>query len=333
MSSRSASWPRPAETALPWLAGFAALVVLLAAWTAIHHGFYTGSQIVDTPVYERYGNAVLDGSVPYRDFGLEYPPGALPVFVAPALVDAPAAEDGDFRAAFETIMLVCAAAALALAAAVLTALRAPPGRLAAALLLIALTPLALGSVVLTRFDLLPAALTVGALAALVSGRHRLGFAVLAIGAAVKVYPAVLLPLALAFAWKRLGRREALVGGAVFAGVLAACFIPFVLVSPDGVWDSVLRQTTRPLQIESLGAAVLLALHQVGGLGLTMESSNGSQNLAGTGSTVVAAIQSILQAGVFVAIWCAFDLGARERECLVRFAASAVCDFVACVKVL
>ena len=30
---------------------------------------------------------VHDHSVPYRDFDLEYPPAALPVFVAPALLE------------------------------------------------------------------------------------------------------------------------------------------------------------------------------------------------------------------------------------------------------
>ena len=36
--------------------------------------------ISDTPVYERYGERIADGDLPYRDFSLEYPPGALPAF-------------------------------------------------------------------------------------------------------------------------------------------------------------------------------------------------------------------------------------------------------------
>src|SRR5438552_3189695 len=122
---------------------------------------------------------------------------------------------------------------------------AEPGRWAAALGFAALSPLALGSVMLSRFDLWPAALTVGALAALVSRRFRLGCGVLGFAVAVKVYPVVLAPLAIVHVWRERGRREALACLGVLAGVVAACFVPFLALAPGGVWDSVVRQTTRP----------------------------------------------------------------------------------------
>ena len=49
-------------------------------------------EISDLPVYERYGNWIEDGRMPYADFRVEYPPLALPVFAAPAL--ASDSEDG-----------------------------------------------------------------------------------------------------------------------------------------------------------------------------------------------------------------------------------------------
>ncbi len=39
-----------------------------------------------SPLYRTYGERVADGLVPYRDFPFEYPPGALPALVLPALV-------------------------------------------------------------------------------------------------------------------------------------------------------------------------------------------------------------------------------------------------------
>ena len=42
--------------------------------------------ISDTLVYERYGERIAGGDVPYRDFEVEYPPGALIPFVLPALI-------------------------------------------------------------------------------------------------------------------------------------------------------------------------------------------------------------------------------------------------------
>ena len=69
-------------------AALTAVALFVGTWTALHHGFYTHRQIIDTPVYQRYGNEIAHGHVPYRDFDLEYPPGALPVFALPGLVTA-----------------------------------------------------------------------------------------------------------------------------------------------------------------------------------------------------------------------------------------------------
>ena len=71
-------------------ATLAAVAAFIGVWAVLHHGFYGRDTITDIPVYERYGWAMADGQVPFRDFRLEYPPGALPVFVLPALGTAPA---------------------------------------------------------------------------------------------------------------------------------------------------------------------------------------------------------------------------------------------------
>src|SRR5207302_3226982 len=134
----------------------------------------------------------------------------------------------------------------------LRSLRAPPQRVWSALAFAALAPLALGSVVLSRFDLWPAAVVVAALAAVVSGRWRLGSVLVGFAVAVKLYPAVLVPLVVASAWRREGRRAGLVALALVVGVAALVFLPFVVLSPGGVWESVSGQLRRPLQLESLG---------------------------------------------------------------------------------
>jgi hypothetical protein len=150
-------------------AAFAAIALFVVTWTLLHVGFYKHKQLIDTPVYQRYGNAIADGKVPYRDFDLEYPPGALPVFALPGLAD-PGRDQhvsSGFRRSFETLMWLCGAAALTAMAVVLRALRGSTVNVWAALCLAAIAPLLLGSVVLSRFDLWPAAIVVAALAALV----------------------------------------------------------------------------------------------------------------------------------------------------------------------
>jgi Glycosyltransferase family 87 len=234
---------------------------------------------------------------------------------------------------FELLMLGCGAAASALTGFLLVRQGVSARRLALGTLLAGLAPLALGPVVLSRFDLWPAALTIGALAALVAERRRLAFAFLGTAVAAKVYPAVVVPLAFAYVWRRRGRRDALVCAAVGLGVVAAWLVPFAAAAPDGVWSSLSGQARRPLQIESLGASVLLAARQLWGYGISGISSHGSDNLTGRLPDALATVQAVLVGVVLVAIWTAFVRGPATRDRLLRYSAAAICAFVALGKVL
>ena len=316
-------------------AAFAAIALFVVAWTLLHVGFYKHKQVIDTPVYQRYGNAIADGKVPYRDFAVEYPPGALPMFALPGLAEPGKNQQvsSGFRRAFETLMWMCGAVALLAMAVVLRVLRRSDLNVWAALCFAAVAPLLLGSVILSRFDLWPAAICVAALAALVSNRLRLGHALLGLGITAKLFPVVFVPLGVAYVWKRAGRREALICLALLAGVVGAIFVPFVVLSPGGVWDSLSVQLSRPLQVESLGASLLLVGHHVFGFGLAGETSHGSQNVAGSAAGVLAVATTLLQVGVLGWIWASFARGRGDGEALVRSTAAALCAFVALGKVL
>jgi hypothetical protein len=331
MSTTQERWSPPAERRLALAAGLVALAVFGFAWALLHRGFYARDQIVDTPVYQRYGDAMLDGKVPFRDFRVEYPPVALPVFLLPAIGDGH--DERTYRRNFERLMVLCGLLAIAGVAIALTALQAEPDRLFAALGFAALAPLALGSVILTRFDLWPTALLVLGLAAVLAERRRTGLGVLGLGAAAKIFPVVVVPPALVYVWRRHGRREALICGGLFVGVLALCFLPFVILSPGGVWDSLQRQADRPLQIESLGSSFLLVAHQLGVWTVHLNLSHGSQNQGGSLANALAAIQSVLQAVVVIALWIAFARGPGAPERLVRYSAACVAAFIAFGKVL
>ena len=205
----------------PALSTIAALVVLVAVFGALHVGFYDNPLFSGGP-YQYYGDAVVHGQVPYRDFEVEYPPGSLPAFVAPALVWPDRRQSTQYNRAFEGLMLLCAAAALI---AMGTVRRGWP------LFAFALAPLLLGSIVLHRYDFWPAALAVAALAAFRLRHEPVAFALLATATAAKVWPAVLLPLFLIAAKGRVR------GAAVFTVVLALWFTPFLAVAPGGVWHT------------------------------------------------------------------------------------------------
>lgn len=328
-SVRLESSYRPAEAAArPWGPLAVGLLLLVLAWAALHLPAFDRYQIVDTPVYQEYGERIADGGVPYRDFDVEYPPAALPLFWLPTL-----AAEKHYASVFELLMWVCAAAGVACVVLTVAGLGARPGRLYGAAAFAGLAPLALGTVVLTRYDLWPAALTAAALAALVRGKERLGFGALALAAAAKIYPLVLLPLAVGHAWRRSGPRHAALGLAAFLAVLALVVGPFLAVAPAGLWESVSGQLGRPLQIESLGASLLLAMHRLGWYEPTVVSTHGSQNLEGSLPDALATAQTVVAALALVAVWGFFVRGGSGRERLLLGTAAAVAVVVAWGKVL
>ncbi|MGZ4316716.1 MAG: hypothetical protein ACXVRS_12920, partial [Gaiellaceae bacterium] len=156
---------------------------------------------------------------------------------------------------------------------------------------------------------------------------------LGLGVAAKLYPAVLVPLGFAFVWKRAGRREALACLGLALVVVVAIFAPFVVLSPGGVWHSLSVQLRRPLQVESLGSALLLAGHHLFGVAVTGETNFGSQNLVGAAADWLARASTVFQAGVLVWIWAAFARGKGDSEALVGASAAALCVFIAFGKVL
>ena len=328
MSARSESSSPAADVGLVLLTLAVGLGVLTASWAALHLPPFERYQIVDTPVYQEYGEAMASGQVPYRDFALEYPPGALPMFWLPTLGPAE-----HYRSLFEALMWLCAAGLLVLLVRAAAALEAPPRRLLAAAVAVGLFPLALGTVVLTRYDLWPALLTAAALAAVLGGRERLGLALLGIAVAAKIYPLVLLPPLLVYVARRRGRREAGITLGAFAAALAVIVVPFALIAPEGLVDSVERQLGRPLQIESLGASLLLAAKQLGLYDPVVVSSHGSQNLVGSLPDALAGGQTVLQAAALIAVWILFARGPATPERLVAACAASVVVFVAFGKVL
>ena len=304
------------------------IALFVGVWAILHGAHYDDVVITDVGVYQEYGERITDGEVPYRDFDLEYPPAALPVFLLPALGPA-----DDYEALFQTLMLLCGSAMVALVAVALARAGATTVELGAGVALTALAPLLLGQVILTRFDLWPAALVTGALAALLAGRPRLGLGVLGAAVAAKLYALVLLPLAVLFVWRHRGRREALVSLGIFGAVLVAIVGPFLLLAPDGVVESVTRQTGRPLQIESLGSALLLAADRTGLYDATVSSSHGSQNLAGELPDDLANAETVLLVAAIGFVWFLFARSSRSPERLLAASAAVVVAFVAFGKVL
>jgi hypothetical protein len=261
-------------------------------------------QLADVPLYQQYADLMRAGRLPYRDFAVEYPPAALPAFLLPSYLP------WSYATSFAVLMGLCGAGCLAAAAAALRAVRADVVRGSAALLLIGVSPLVLGSLFDTRFDLWPALLALASLAFVLQERPLPAGALAGLAFSAKLWPLALAPIWLAYLWRRRGGGVAAASVAAFVAVAALCFLPFAAVAPDGVRHSLTGQLDRPLQVESLGAAVLIAVERLGGPGEPTASSHGSQGLSGTLPDTVAAISSGLELAALLAIWVAF---ARVRR--------------------
>ena len=260
----------------------------------------------DTTELRHYGDAVTSGQLPYRDFHLEYPPGAVPFFTVPSL-----GSEHAYLTIFRVIALAGVLLGLLLLALLLERLGAPARVTWPALLFAAAAPALLGAFTLRRFDAWPAALCVGVLLLLVADRPLWALALLAVATLVKTYPLALLPLAL-LATPRPARVRAL---AVFCAVGLAVLVPLLALAHVGLYNSYSGQWNRHLQLETFGSSALLALHRT----VRIAFDAGSWSVFGTGADAIAKLQTLAQVvGALGAAW----LFARSRRTPWDLAAAA-----------
>ncbi len=278
----------------------------------------------DVYLYGHYAHEMTSGRWPYRDFFDEYPPLAQPLFLVVRLLP------GSFAATFKWTMSLCGAAALVMMVASLATVGVSRVRIVVAAIAAGVAPLLVGPVFLNTYDLFPAALTAGALLAFVQRRERLVYVLLALGVAAKVYPIVLLPLALIESDRRGGRELVRRGLIWFVGVLFAVHLPFAVMGPGGLRFAYWVQLKRGLEVESLGGAVLLVLDRLGLHSVVLrDEAPGSKDAVGTLATAVGVVSSlVLVVAVLAVAW----LYLRRRASPLLAAAASVTAFVAFSKV-
>jgi uncharacterized membrane protein len=227
-------------------------------------------------------------------------------------------------------MALCGLAALFAVILALLSLGVRGRRLYGAAALFALSPLAVGPISLNTYDLWPAALTVGALAALLRRRELLASGLLGLAVTAKLYPLVIVPPALLYVWVGVGRRRALQSLALLVGVVLLVVLPFAVLAPGGLWDSFHAQMARGLQIESLGAALLLAAHRLGFYDATVvhgATRAASRDLAGSLPDALATLLSVLQLVAVALVWIVFVRRGPTAERLVLASAAVVAAFL------
>ena len=125
------------------------------------------------------------------------------------------------------------------------------GREWVALLVVALAPVATGAMIRTHFDLAPVLCLVAGLVAVVPEGRRRGSRCSASAGALKLFPLVAVPIAVAWLLGQGRRAEAVTGLVVAAVVVALTVGAGIGLSAEGAANAVEYHVERPVQIESL----------------------------------------------------------------------------------
>jgi hypothetical protein len=285
-------------------------------------------RLSDVGLYLHYARLVRGGAVPYRDFAFEYPPVALPPMLLAEYMS------WSYATSFAVLMGLCGAGCIFAAASALRTVGAGLARTWAALLAVGISPLVLGSLFDTRFDLWPTLLAITALATLVRDRPIASGALLGLAFSAKLWPAVLVPIAVVHLWRRRGRDGALAHVVAFVVAAAVCFLPFAVLAPHGLEAMFSDQLDRPLQVESLGAAVLMAAEHLGLHPLATIDSHGAQALSGHGAGLAADLSTVFEVVAALAVWIFFwRRRSTDGEATLIAAAAVLAAVVAFDRVL
>lgn len=328
-ADRDATWAVRVEAAA--IIGFS-LAWVLVMWL-VQHGVYGNPRFVlEVNLFRTYAENILAGQVPYRDFAFEYPPLALVPILGPLLLaGSPLTEEG-YRVAFGLFEAAIGMVTMIFVMRAANALELGRRGLAGAAIVVAASPLLLGPLMLARFDLWPALFAAAAIWLFVTDRFGWAAVALALGVLAKVYPIVLTPFLVLYLWRRSGRTAPVRFVVILAGVVGVGLGPFFLAGPDGVLTALGRAFLRPLQVESIGAALIYAANTVVHVRFTMTHTYDSFNLTGSIAAGVSTAQSLTLAVVLAATLVLFLRGRPTIDRLVLALGVALCGWVAFGKV-
>jgi hypothetical protein len=279
-----------------WVLTRAALLVV-----SLNPRLYSAAVFGDARFYAAKVERMFQGELPYREVAIEYPPGSVPFTILPGLVVGTGA---GYRLAFACEMVLVDAvglwAATRLARVVDGARRRIP-------LAYVLAMVAMGPLLLLRFDLVPAVCVLLAAAMAAEGRPGWAAAALGYGTAAKIYPGVLAPLLVLGLVPAMGWRRSLLWTVPpFLAGFGLTVVPALLLSVRGTADSVLFHVQRGVQIESLWANAIALLDLFGGPQARTVTGFGAYDLSSSVSEAAkllsAAATLALLAGAAWLVW-------------------------------
>jgi uncharacterized membrane protein len=305
----SAALDRPTARRAMWLAWF----VVRFGGVVLLTGRYFYPQVdQDIFHYALWAHQVYAGHLPWRDFHVEYPPGALAFMVLPG-----------GNSIFELEFLVLALAADAAIFGMLWRERA----LGLGSWLWLIIPIAIGPVMWVRYDIFVAAALVGFVVALRHERWRLAGLCLAVATSLKLWPIALLLVL----WRVIpahGRHKV---AAWSVGAVTAMVVPIVAIGGgDGLLWMLRFQGSRGLELETVFAwPVVVAQALQGRLAFVPAHGGLEAPISGIIAAVFTVALPLVVAGVTRYAW--QDVGRRLTPGLVTLLLVAV--VLVCSKML
>ena len=225
-----------------WLLTRAVLLVV-----SLNPRLYSAALFGDVRFYGAKVERMFQGELPYRDVATEYPPGSVPFTILPGLV---VGTGGGYRLAFACEMLLVDAVGLWAATRLARVVDAGRRRIPLAYVL---AMVAVGPLLVLRFDIVPAVCVLLAAAMAAEGRFGWAAAALGYGTAAKIFPGVLAPLLVlglvpALGWWRSFTRTV----PPFLAGFGLTVVPALVLSVRGTADSVLYHVQRGADREPLG---------------------------------------------------------------------------------
>ncbi|MBN2573448.1 MAG: DUF2029 domain-containing protein [Deltaproteobacteria bacterium] len=321
--------PKLRRLEIATVAVLAALLMQALVWALHVYLFqirrlgYAFLDVSDITVYHEFADLLARGLRPYRDVPFEYPPLAEPLMTLPTRLRAL----GSYEWVFAGGMMLFGLVATAFVAATATRLWRGLGRPLLAGAAFAAAVLLLGPIVANRFDIVVGLVMAVFVYCLARRWWWLAAATLGLGFALKLTPAMFLPLVFVLA-KRL--RRILLALAAFVLAALAPFVPHLPRGGRGLLHVFQYHAERPVQIESLFATPYLLGHWLDGTTVTVSYGYGSQGIAASGATLLAKLSPYLMAaclsGCYVLVW-------RRRQHLRRNTADLPLVLLAMVLVL
>ena len=262
---------------------------------------YSAAVFGDARFYAAKVERMFQGELPYRDVAIEYPPGSVPFTILPGLVVGTGA---GYRVAFACEMVLVDAVGLWAASRLARIVDQGRRRIPLAYVL---AMVAMGPLLVLRFDLVPAVCVLLAATMAAEGRPGWAAAALGYGTAAKIFPGVLAPLLVLGLVPAMGWRRSLLRTVPpFLAGFGLTVVPALLLSVRGTADSVLFHVQRGVQIESLWANAIALLDLFGGPQARTVTSFGAYDLSSSVSDAAKLLSGVatlaMLAGAAWLVW-------------------------------